>query len=54
MKQKKERRNNMIRKAALLLLVVFCMALLTGCNTMQGLGKDIKSAGESLEDAAND
>ena len=43
----------MIRKAALLLLVVFCMALLTGCNTMEGLGKDIGVLGDTLEDAAD-
>lgn len=43
-----------MKKTALIVLIVFCMAILTGCNTMQGLGKDIKSAGESLEDAAND
>jgi predicted small secreted protein len=43
----------MIKKAALLLLVVFCMALLTGCNTMEGLGKDVKQLGEKLENAAD-
>ncbi|MBL7031708.1 MAG: entericidin A/B family lipoprotein [Nitrospira sp.] len=43
-----------MKKTAVILLLVFCMAVLAGCNTMQGLGKDIKSAGESLEDAAND
>ena len=43
----------MIKKAALLLLVVFCMALLTGCNTMEGLGKDIKQLGENIEGAAD-
>ena len=26
--------------------------LLAGCNTMEGLGKDIKTAGDSLENAA--
>lgn len=26
--------------------------LLSGCNTVEGLGKDIKSAGEKLEEAA--
>ena len=43
-----------MKKTAVILLLVFCMAVLAGCNTMQGLGKVIKSAGESLEDAAND
>ncbi|HEX4857879.1 MAG TPA: entericidin A/B family lipoprotein [Usitatibacteraceae bacterium] len=31
------------------LLVAFS---LTGCNTMQGLGKDIKKGGEAIEKAA--
>ncbi len=42
-----------MKKTALILLVVFCMAMLIGCNTMEGLGKDIQSAGEKLEDAAD-
>ncbi len=42
----------MIKKAALILLIVFCMTLLTGCNTMEGLGKDVKQLGEKLENAA--
>ncbi|MFD0847612.1 entericidin A/B family lipoprotein [Sphingosinicella xenopeptidilytica] len=31
------------------------MALLaiTACNTVEGVGKDVKSAGETVEDAAN-
>ena len=33
--------------AGLLLALV-----LTGCNTMAGLGKDIKTAGDKIEDAA--
>lgn len=41
----------MIKKAALVMIIVFCFAL-TGCNTMEGLGKDIKKAGQKLEDAA--
>jgi len=43
----------MIRKAALLLLIVFSMAVLVGCNTMEGLGKDVKKLGENIEDAAD-
>jgi predicted small secreted protein len=42
-----------MKKTALILLIVFCMAVLAGCNTMQGLGKDIKSVGEKLESAAD-
>lgn len=31
---------------------IFFLLLLYGCNTMEGLGTDIKSAGESLEESA--
>lgn len=34
---------------------VFCVALLTvvaGCNTMQGIGKDIEAGGKAIEKAA--
>ncbi len=30
------------------------LATLTGCNTMEGAGKDIKKGGEKIEDTAND
>ena len=33
------------------LLTVFAV-LLTGCNTMQGVGQDLKKAGEAIENAA--
>jgi predicted small secreted protein len=36
-------------KAVVLCLVVFVLA---GCQTMEGLGKDIKSGGDALEKAA--
>ena len=42
-----------MKKVALLLIVVFCMALFTGCNTMKGMGKDIKKLGEKIEDSAD-
>jgi predicted small secreted protein len=35
--------------ALLLLLAAFA---LSGCNTMQGLGKDISKAGDKIEEAA--
>ena len=35
-----------------LLLVVAAMFVLAACNTVDGIGKDIKKAGESIEDAA--
>jgi len=35
-----------------LLLVAAALFVLSACNTMDGLGKDIKKAGESIEEAA--
>lgn len=29
-------------------------ALLAGCNTMEGLGRDVQSGGEAIEDGADD
>ena len=30
------------------------MSVLAGCNTMQGLGKDVERGGEKLQDEARD
>ena len=35
-----------------LLLISAVLFVLTACNTIDGIGKDIKKAGESIEDAA--
>ena len=35
-----------------LITALAALLLLAGCNTMEGLGKDIKTAGDSLENAA--
>jgi len=35
-----------------LLLIAAAMFVLAGCNTIDGIGRDIKKAGESIEDAA--
>ena len=32
--------------------VLALLALLAGCNTIHGMGKDIKAAGEKIEDAS--
>ncbi|HVL74463.1 MAG TPA: entericidin A/B family lipoprotein [Noviherbaspirillum sp.] len=37
-------------KKAFMLLGV--LAILAGCNTFQGVGKDVKRAGEAIENAA--
>ncbi|MEK8048084.1 MAG: entericidin [Burkholderiales bacterium PBB6] len=35
-----------------LFVVVATLALLSACNTFEGIGKDIQKAGESIEGAA--
>ncbi|HEY2976978.1 MAG TPA: entericidin A/B family lipoprotein [Burkholderiaceae bacterium] len=34
-----------------LLFVIATVAVLAGCNTIRGMGEDIKAAGEKIEDA---
>ena len=43
-------------KYALLLLAfaAFVVLPLTGCNTMEGVGKDVEDAGEAIQDGAKD
>jgi entericidin A len=35
-----------------LLMMLAAVALLAGCNTFQGVGKDMRKAGEKIENAA--
>jgi entericidin A len=35
-----------------LMLAIFAVAFLAGCNTMEGVGRDIGKAGEKIEEAA--
>jgi len=39
-------------KTLLVLAAAGLMLTLSGCNTVEGVGKDVKSAGKTLEDAA--
>lgn len=41
----------MIRKIVTLALLAGTLAV-AGCNTVEGIGKDVKSAGDTVEDAA--
>ncbi|HUG23302.1 entericidin A/B family lipoprotein [Piscinibacter sp.] len=43
----------MIKNLRSLLTIAAAAFALSACNTMDGLGKDIQKAGQSLEDAAN-
>lgn len=38
---------------SLILAAIFWAVIGTGCNTMEGAGKDIQKAGDKLEDAAD-
>jgi entericidin A len=40
-----------MKRVAVVLLAVWVVAL-TGCNTMEGLGKDVKKVGEKIENKA--
>ena len=37
-----------------LAIALGALAMVAGCNTMEGLGKDIKKGGETIEKAAKD
>jgi predicted small secreted protein len=41
-----------IRTLILILALIIMILPLSACNTMEGLGKDTRAAGESLENAA--
>lgn len=34
------------------LAVIMALLAITACNTVEGVGKDVQSAGETVEDAA--
>lgn len=42
----------MIRKILVLVLMLDYMGSLTACNTFEGMGKDVESGGEHVQDAA--
>ncbi|MEA9511918.1 entericidin A/B family lipoprotein [Xanthomonas campestris] len=42
----------MKRAIALLVLSMLSVGMLAGCNTVAGAGKDVRGAGEKVEDAA--
>lgn len=41
-----------IKKTLALTALLLSLAALSACNTMQGAGKDIQKAGETIEDSA--
>jgi predicted small secreted protein len=42
----------MLNKLAVLLVLAGLVVVVTGCNTMEGAGKDVKAAGGAVEKAA--
>jgi predicted small secreted protein len=42
----------LLNKFAFLLLTIALGFVVTACNTIEGVGKDIKKAGQSIEGAA--
>lgn len=44
----------MKRWMVMLMLALFSTAMLSGCNTMAGAGKDVQKAGEKVSDKAED
>ncbi|CAN7166879.1 entericidin A/B family lipoprotein [Pseudoxanthomonas sp. LjRoot143] len=42
----------MKRFSALIVLALLSIAVLSGCNTVKGVGKDVQKVGEKVEDAS--
>jgi predicted small secreted protein len=43
----------MIKRLTALLMII-SLGLLTGCNTIEGAGRDVERGGEKVQDAAKD
>jgi len=43
----------MKRSIATLLLIALSLVLLNGCNTMEGLGKDVEKLGQKIDQKAS-
>jgi predicted small secreted protein len=42
-----------MRNAKAIMTLIVTSLILAACNTVEGVGRDIKSAGEAIEDAAD-
>ena len=42
-----------VKKSVLTLLAVLIVVSIAGCNTVRGVGKDLKKGGEAIERAAD-
>ena len=43
-----------MKKLVAVLVLLFAAGLMTGCNTIEGAGKDIERGGEKVQGAAKD
>ncbi len=41
-----------MKQISIAALIALFAVVITGCNTIQGVGKDVQKAGEKIEDAA--
>ena len=41
-------------KSCIALLLVLVFSMLAGCNTMEGVGRDMERGGEKVQDSARD
>ncbi|GAO36313.1 entericidin [Sulfuricella sp. T08] len=48
------RREEMMKKAAAIVTLMFGMLALTGCNTVEGFGKDLSKVGGKIEKKAEE
>ena len=39
----------MMRKIAIAVVFIMCMCMLSGCNTVRGVGQDVERGGEAIE-----
>lgn len=57
-KEKETHMSQLIKKSITLVctlaLVIGGTGIMTGCNTTEGVGKDVEAAGDGLKDAARD
>jgi len=45
-------KNHMFKIVSLTFLLLTSATFISGCNTMSGIGKDVESAGDAIEDSA--
>jgi entericidin B len=49
----KSKTKNRINVIALIVFLFFSAAILSGCNTVQGVGEDVEAGGQGIQDMAD-